>query len=136
MIENPSLFDESDPEEVRLRTPAERAEGARDGALRREEAVGRVGANVHAAWSEAALAAVRKCAETLYTFCADQPWEILDALDVVGPHEPRAMGAVLRTAVARGWIVATDEYVPSTRPEAHRGPKRVWRSLLRPERNL
>jgi hypothetical protein len=45
------------------------------------------------------------------------------------PHEPRALGALMREAARNGLIEATDRVRPSERPQCHMNPKRVWRSL-------
>lgn len=60
-----------------------------------------------------------------------------DAVDFVAHQagheplaEPRAMGAVMRRAAARGICEATSETRRSTRAACHARPVRVWRSLL------
>lgn len=47
----------------------------------------------------------------------------------VETHEPRALGAIMRRAVANGLIEPTEQHVLSKRPECHRRPIRVWRPL-------
>jgi hypothetical protein len=62
-------------------------------------------------------------------FTTDDVWEHLFQNDLPMPHEPRALGAVM-VAAARARIIApTDRYTPSARPECHRRPVKIWRSL-------
>lgn len=95
----------------------------------RDEAVQRVTEGADPDWMEDALVAVEKTAQWLATFTTDDVWQALQASDE-STTERRAMGAVMRRAEGAGWIEPTDEYRESERPEAHRNPKRVWRSLL------
>lgn len=72
------------------------------------------------------LIAVRVVALRREEFTTDAVWHVLKAT----PPEPRAMGAVMRKAVMEKMCVATDRTVLSTRPDCHRRPVRVWRSLI------
>lgn len=94
----------------------------------RDDALKRVAANVEWDWAAHALAAVRKTAMALETFIVDEVWLRLPPGGE--PHEPRAMGTVMRRAREMGWIEATSDYRPSDRVTSHRNPRRVWRSLL------
>jgi hypothetical protein len=93
------------------------------------EAVERVERNADERWKFAALTAVIYLSHRRAEFTTDDVAEFLSHTDVT-THEPRAMGAVMRRAARQGFIVATDRYRPSTRPQAHQNPKRVWRSLV------
>jgi hypothetical protein len=44
------------------------------------------------------------------------------------PHDPRALGPVMKMAQKKGYIRPTDEYRPSVR--RHATPLRVWQSCL------
>lgn len=92
----------------------------------RDEALGRVEANADERWKAEALAAVRHLARMLPEFTTDDVWARLgDSY----PHEPRALGAVMKTAAAAGLIEPTDRIRTSHRPECHARPVRVWRSI-------
>ena len=93
-----------------------------------DEAVKRVGGNMDPDWRVAALAAVRSACEKYSEFTTDDVWNILRKTEA--PHEPRAMGAIMRAAVKAGICEATDEYRMSRRVACHRRPLRVWRSLV------
>ncbi len=95
-----------------------------------DEAVQRVDDHADDWWKVAADDAFVTCAARYQTFTTDQVWELLDRRSVLRPTEPRAMGPRARSAVQRGVIEPTGDYRPSERPETHRNPKRVYRSLL------
>lgn len=97
---------------------------AAEGERRRDVALAQVELNADDRWMEAAEAAVRFCARTMDDFTSDDVWARLSG--VPAPHEPRAMGAVMRRLAKDGVVVRTDRTRDSERPEAHRGPKRVW----------
>ena len=66
------------------------------------------------------------------TFTTDEVWHGLrtraaNREHYPQPHEPRAMGSVMRILHQRGVIEPTGVYRRSARPEAHCGPKREWR---------
>lgn len=109
MTEAPTLFD------------------AAEGERRRDEAIARVARHAADPWQAAAYDAIHWCAVTMEDFTTDDVWERLHRQGITGPHEPRALGAVMRRAVADGMIRAADKMPrPSQRPETHRNPKRVW----------
>jgi hypothetical protein len=78
-------------------------------------------------WIERAYQAVRTLATKNAIFTSDDVWVAVEG----EPREPRAMGAAMRRAALDGIIVATDRTVLSLRPNCHRRPIRVWRSLVR-----
>jgi len=55
---------------------------------------------------------------------------MLERTGVEGTHEPRAMGAVMRSLARARVIEATDRTVESVRKANHRRPVRVWKSLI------
>lgn len=93
-----------------------------------DAAIARVGEHAPPDWHATALAAVFEVASRCPTFTVDAVQERL--ADVPPPPEPRAMGAVIREAVAAGWIAKTSEYRPTANVRAHACPRVVWRSLL------
>lgn len=92
----------------------------------RDEAIERAGQGAGEEWMEEALRVIRTIAETRAEFTTDRVWSLLpDA-----PPEPRALGAAMMQARSRGWIERTDRTIPSTRPQCHRRPVRVWASKI------
>ncbi len=91
------------------------------------EAVERVEAHADPEWCAAALSAVRYLADHLAEWTTDEVWGLLKARGEA-THEPRALGAVMRRAVADGICLPTDRYRPTIRREAHGRPVRVWTS--------
>ncbi|MGI9489073.1 MAG: hypothetical protein ACR2RF_24950 [Geminicoccaceae bacterium] len=79
-------------------------------------------------WKEAALVAVYDCARNHEEFLVDQVRSYLGAEHTT--HEQRAMGGVMRRAASLGWIFPTDRFRGTNRATSHKGPRRVWRSLL------
>lgn len=93
-----------------------------------EEAIQRVDDHGEPDGKALLLIAVYRVALRELYFTTDDVW----ALEPVpGVHEPRVMGAIMRTAAKKGWIEPTDRYEKSKRVKAHRNPKLVWRSLVR-----
>lgn len=91
-----------------------------------DEAIARVEAHADRTWMDAAFGAVGALALICATFTTDDVWAVLDKREVTPTHEPRAMGAVMRRAKRAGVCAASDSYIPSTRPESHGRPIRVW----------
>jgi hypothetical protein len=52
-----------------------------------------------------------------------------DLIDAIGmPPSPNGVGAVMRAAATRGYLMPTDSYVQSPRPSCHAAIVRVWRA--------
>lgn len=81
-------------------------------------------------WKKAAESAILHLAATRLEFTTDDVWEVLHELAIEQPREPRALGAAMRRAARNNLIVPTDRVSQSLRPECHRRPVRVWRSLV------
>jgi Zn finger protein HypA/HybF involved in hydrogenase expression len=79
------------------------------------------------AFMRAAVKALTKVARKHKHFSTDEVWA---ALGKVKTMEPRALGSLMLQAAKQGAIEATDRTVKSTRPECHKRPVRVWKSLL------
>lgn len=92
----------------------------------RDEAIGRVERHADAAWKAEALEAVKGTASRNAFLTSDDVWQRL----TTRPHEPRAMGAIMRHAVTLGWIAPTERFIPTLKASQHRQPIRVWKSLL------
>jgi hypothetical protein len=45
-------------------------------------------------------------------------------------HEMRAMGPIMREVYKLGYALPTPDWVESSQKQNHRGPKRVWYSLI------
>jgi hypothetical protein len=101
------------------------------GEAAKEEAVSRVEANASRAWLDAAWEALRFSSQHYREITADEVWALLWTDGVAAPHDPRAMGAIMRRAVREGLLAATSEFRPSALPQNHRRPVRVYR-VVRP----
>lgn len=95
----------------------------------RDEAIERVDRNADPEWKRQALAVVQRLAQQRAEFISEDAWPYLPPV-----REPRALGGIMRTAQARGWIEPTDRVVPSPSKVGHGRPSRVWRSRLYPGR--
>jgi hypothetical protein len=104
---------------------------AAEGDLRRDEAIARVDEHGDETWKAAALAAIEQAVVTRHRFTTDLIWWKLDRAGVAPPREARLMGAVMKQAQGRGWIVPTSDSHRSVRPECHRRWLMVW--ATRPE---
>ena len=98
------------------------------GIAARDKALAQVEANADPAWKIHARTAIEFLAKTRHEFTTDDVWQHLADRHQEGPREPRALGAMMTTAARDGWIMPTDRYVPSARPDCHRRPIKVWRS--------
>jgi hypothetical protein len=76
-------------------------------------------------WGERAVEAIRIIATRLPEFTTDDVWS-----EIEPPREPSAMGIAMRRAAKDGICICTDGYRQSIRPNTHRRPLRVWRSLV------
>ena len=94
-----------------------------------DKAVDRAGSNADDEWKDVAYTAITQICRKLEYFTTDPIWYTLGASKVEAPHEPRAIGAMLRSAASDGWCEPTDRYVSSERVACHGRPVRVWRSL-------
>jgi hypothetical protein len=111
MSNTPSLFD---PDE---------------GDRRREDGIARADEHAPPDWkamAETAIASIPPCEAT-----TDIVWDYLAQVGAPKPHEPRAMGAVMRKMARAGYCEPTDRFAPTKIPSAHRSPIRVWRFGLR-----
>lgn len=92
-------------------------------------AINKVQRNADPAWLASAYSVLRDlCARQFYCN-SDQVWAALEARGVSTPHEPRALGAVMRQGVRDGLIEATGEWVPSERAECHGRPIQKWKVI-------
>jgi hypothetical protein len=96
----------------------------------RDEAIERVGENASQTWKSAAAANLLFLCRTQEFLTTDSVWARLNRQGVRPPHEPRAMGAMMRAGAAANWCFKIDKTVMSQRPACHRRPLSVWRSLL------
>ena len=103
------------------------------GAAERDQAIEQVTAHAETDFIVVGRMAVEMCCFTLPRFTIDDVWALIP--DDIKPHEPRAMAAIMKYAEKKQWINPLAEFRASERKEAHRGPKRLWHSLLYPMRN-
>lgn len=75
-------------------------------------------------WMDDTLAVIHLLSHTYSEFTTDWVWLRVQEY----PKERRMMGVAMKAAQALGYIFPTNEYRPSTRPECHGRPVRVWRS--------
>jgi hypothetical protein len=95
----------------------------------RDRAIEQVEANAQPAWKLHCEAAIRWLAKTRPEFTTDDVWEMMHQRLNPMPREPRAIGAMMTNAAKAGVIAPTDRYTPSARPECHRRPVKIWKSL-------
>lgn len=92
----------------------------------KEEAIAHVGINADPAWITTCYNIIVAVAFNKQRFTSDDVWAELDKSKIEAPHEPRALGAVLKQVAKEGLIRATDEWVPSKRVACHARPVRCW----------
>lgn len=80
-------------------------------------------------WKRIALDAIHRCALSMPTFTTDDVWRVLVETDA-RTHEPRALGALMRTAARKGWICDAGASQKSDQVSCHGRKKAVWRSRL------
>ena len=97
----------------------------------KERAIEQVALNTDSRWRLAALSAVWRIADCSDVLTTDSVWCLLaDSEWSHLPIEPRAMGAIMREAQRRGWIVPTADWKASVRVVNHARPIRIWASLI------
>jgi hypothetical protein len=104
----------------------------RMGEIARDEAMNRVDEHADLDWRVHVDQKICEVARRLPEFSTDDVWASLDP--GYATHEHRAMGPRMLAAVKNGYIAETGRTVKSLRPETHRNPKAIWRSLLYVER--
>ena len=82
------------------------------------------------AWMDSTHEALQCLASTQPEITGDDVWAAI----TMPPRESRMIGNALTRARAKGLIERTDKHRPSTRPENHSRPVRVWKSLLYSQR--
>lgn len=111
-----SLFDDAGHP-----TPAARAVSA---AVVTHDALTAVEANTDDGWAATALDFIERYLRGHATMFVDDLWEA----GLPRPTEARALGPVMRRAVANGWMAKTKEARPSV--ASHLSLKPVWMSLI------
>lgn len=99
------------------------------GAELRDQALVDVAVNANPDWWQHAVNIVRDVAATSFDFTTDDIWCELERRSIATPHEPRAIGAVVVAVKRLGLIAPTNRYRPSSRPECHARPIRVWQAV-------
>lgn len=92
------------------------------------EAITAVGSHVSPDWRTSALDIVASVARSHGTFTADDVREAADRVELQSPHDARAWGAILRAAVAAGWIASTGRTARSR--YRHGSPTTIWQSRI------
>jgi hypothetical protein len=93
----------------------------------RDEAIARVERNAPEGWVQRAKEVTERVAASSFEFTTDDVWA---ALGDDRPHEPRALGAVMKSMAKDGTIRTTGEYRKSSRTDCHARPVAVWRVVL------
>lgn len=128
---NWSLFDaygpHDEPWQQRENELESRQREIEEGERRRDEGMARADYYADLEWKTAAYQALVDVAYLTPFLTSDEVWDRIDGPET---HEHRALGAIFRRAAEAGVIAPTDTYRPTARPEAHRRPVRVWRSLI------
>jgi hypothetical protein len=129
-----TLFDLDPPEPERQYVePTKRAKprSVDAGRAAADASIAQVAAAADPTWARLAVLAVVAVATAHEEFTTDDVWTWLEACSVT-THEPRALGAVMRTKRAKEVATPTERYRPSDRPECHARPVRIWRSKVYP----
>lgn len=104
---------------------ANAAKSARDVAIRI------VDRNADVEWKRTAEMIISLVATQREYFTTDDVWvDLVRYHPSIKTHEPRALGAMMKSAARQGVVEVTNEYVPSSRRECHARPVRVWRSCV------
>jgi hypothetical protein len=110
--------------------PEQDQASARLGTQKRDAAMAQVEAHASVSWSGSVEQAIYYVAQHRQLFTTDAVWAVLRSWDIVAPAEPRAMGPLMKNACRWGWCVPTGDHWMSVRPECHRRPIAVYRSLV------
>lgn len=102
----------------------------------KEEATKRVWERSSEVWRKQALRLVQCLAASGGEITIDDVREAARCSGLYEPHHHNAWGALMHQAARKGFIVRTDIFRKSTRPEAKARMIRVWRSRLREEEEL
>lgn len=127
--EQRSLFDPDERDHGRSGVAMARAalagippDGA-DGFATREEAIERVARNNEQWIEHVALPFIRSYLTQHHTLFVDDLWKS----GLERPAEPKALGAAIRKAAARGWMAQNGDF---RRSEGNANPKPVWASRI------
>lgn len=99
---------------------------ADEAARRRDAAIDQVDAGADPEWKDIALEFVYKLCLDKFEFVAEETWE--RGLDK--PREPRALGPVMKRAVALGYCMPTDRFTASRAVTQHKNQIRIYESRL------
>jgi len=95
----------------------------------RDEAITRVEENANPEWKRLAKFVIRDLALERTSFTTDDVWHLMEQRNNPTPHEPRALGALMKAAASAGFIAPTNQWVESSRAVNHSRPIKVWASL-------
>lgn len=102
----------------------------REGDRLRDEAMHRAEQNAPLSFRAGVMLALHYIATYRRELTTDPVWYVLEDWGEPKPPEPRALGPIMKSAVAWGWIVPTEKTWRSVRPDCHRRWLRVYASLL------
>ena len=95
----------------------------------RDEALARVAEHTDPSWEAEAVQAIYTLAarrfpdDNLVEFTTDDVWDLLAERGIPAPHEPRALGTIVREATRQG-VIRVVGWAPSRR--RHQSPIRVF----------
>ena len=92
----------------------------------RDKAIAQAANNSDPIWYNNVYNIIRTIATTTDTFTTDDIWQAIEDQQLPTPHEPRALGAIMRHAQRDNLIRPTASYLPSHRVACHARPIRVW----------
>lgn len=95
---------------------------------RRDQAIARVEDRNEPGPNDRALAEVEERLRRLPIGAEITSDSLLPDLSRFGFSDPRAVGAIMKRALAAGWIRPTDRFRNSTRPGNHCAPRRIYRN--------
>lgn len=61
---------------------------------------------------------------------SDHLWAVMDLADVEVPKRAMVIGAIIRASAARREVVATGQFVKTSRAAGHARPVAVWKSMV------
>jgi len=102
----------------------------------KEEGMAMAEAGASEAWKAAASSAIAEAAKSYRKFTSDEVWVILHSNGITAPHEPRAMGPMMRNASRSGLISKTGYSKISDQEHNHARPVAVWKSMVYVEKRV
>jgi hypothetical protein len=84
------------------------------------------------AWKKEALRAIRATAGRYITFTADQVKDTADTMGLSEPHHPNCWGGIFHSALKKGYMHQTGQFIASTRAKHHKQRIAEYQSGVKP----